>query len=134
MTKPTDESMASNYLEKAENSLRMAKIALEQKAYDNAVMSAIHSAINVLDALAVSHLGKRASGTHTDSLLIVKPLFTTNEYLEISKQFTSLISKKNASEYQPELMSKGDAERSIKGAERIADRVKQKMKNLNQMK
>jgi len=64
MTRAIDARKAMNYLTKAENSLRMAKIAIREKAYDNAVMSAIHGAINALDALTVSYLGKRASGTH----------------------------------------------------------------------
>lgn len=63
---------ARNYLTKAENSLRMAKIAVKEEAYDNAVMSAVHAAINALDALTVSYLGKRASGSHTDVLVLLK--------------------------------------------------------------
>ena len=42
-----------NYLTKAENSLRIARIALEQGAYDSAVVSSVHSAINSLDALTL---------------------------------------------------------------------------------
>jgi hypothetical protein len=66
-------------LTKAENSLRMVKIAIQEKAYDNAVMSAVHSAVNALDALTVSNLGKRASGTHTDVLSLMKGILEPSE-------------------------------------------------------
>ncbi|HEX9846344.1 MAG TPA: hypothetical protein VGA92_07785 [Candidatus Nitrosotenuis sp.] len=57
MTKPVDPKKSRNYIIKAENSLRIAKIAIEHNAYDNAVMTAIHSAINALDALTSSEKG-----------------------------------------------------------------------------
>lgn len=41
----------------------MVKIALKEGEYDSATMSAVHGAINALDALTTSYLGKRASGT-----------------------------------------------------------------------
>ena len=62
MTRSIDAGVASRYLKKAEGSLKMARIALAEKEYDNAVMSAIHSAINSLDALTTAYLCKRASG------------------------------------------------------------------------
>ncbi|MEW6043228.1 MAG: HEPN domain-containing protein [Thermoproteota archaeon] len=126
MTRAVDPKKASNYLTKAESSLHMAKIAVEQKAYDNAVMSAIHSAINALDALTAYQLNKRSSGSHIDVLLLTKEIFTTREQNDVEKQFKTLISLKNASEYQPEMMSPKEAENSIKAAERILAEVKAK--------
>lgn len=41
MTRSVDQSKATNYMIKAENSLRIAKIALKEKAYDTAVMDAV---------------------------------------------------------------------------------------------
>lgn len=127
MTRPVDPKKASNYLIKAENSLRMAKIAIEQQAYDNAVISSIHSAINALDALTTYRLKKRASGQHTDVLSLTKELFSTQEQNDVTKQFGVLLSLKNASEYQPYMMSKKEAENSFKLAERILAKVKAKM-------
>ncbi len=79
---------------KAEDSLWMARIAIREGAYDTSIVNSIHSAINALDALGVTILGKRASGAHADSLLTVKPIFTSTEYSNLSKQFRSLMSKK----------------------------------------
>lgn len=130
MTRAVDAKKAKNYVVKADNSLHMAKLAIKEGAYDNAVMSGIHGAINALDALTTSYLGKRASGAHTDVLALVKGIFSAAEYQEIQKQFTSLVSMKNESEYQPDLMSEDDAKRAIKWAERIVSKVKERLKGL----
>lgn len=126
--KAIDPSKAKGYITKAEKSLEMAKIAREKGAYDNAVMSAIHSAINALDALTTSYLGKRSSGQHDDVLSLIKGIFPSQEYGEISNQFISLLSLKNESEYQPNLLKDGDAQNSIKWAERILSKVQAKLK------
>jgi uncharacterized protein (UPF0332 family) len=123
---------SSNYLIKAENSLRMARIAFEQGAYDNAVMSSVHSAINSLDALTTSYLGKRSSGSHTDVIILIKGIFTGKDHSDIAKQFASLMSLKNASEYQPDLMKREDAETSVIQAERIFTRAKAKLEEKKQ--
>ncbi len=78
MTKPVDPKKSRNYIIKAENSLRIAKIAIEYNAYDNAVMTAIHSAINALDALTSSEKGFRASGEHDEVLTLLKGILTPN--------------------------------------------------------
>ena len=65
MTRPVDQKKATGYITKAENSLRISKIAIKESAYDAAVMNAVHSAINSLDALTTYFVGKRASGAHT---------------------------------------------------------------------
>lgn len=122
-----DSNRSRDYLTKAENSLRMARIALEQGAYDNAVMSSVHSAINSLDALTTSYLGKRSSGSHTDVMMLIKGIFDAKGHSDIAKQFASLMSLKNASEYQPDLMEKGDAEKSVLQAARIFTRAKAKL-------
>jgi HEPN domain-containing protein len=46
MTRAVDPGKALNYLKKAKDSLSIAKIALDEKAYDNAAMNAVHGAIN----------------------------------------------------------------------------------------
>ena len=127
MVRAVNPGKAIGYMTKAENSLCMSKIAIDQQAYDNAIMSAIHSAINALDALTTSYLNKRASGSHTDVLGLIKSIFPPKEYNDIKKQFMSLIGKKNESEYQPDLMNQKDAQNAIKCAERILAKVKAKL-------
>lgn len=85
MTRSVDQSKATNYLTKAENSLRIAKIALEEKAYDTAVMDAVHSSINALDALTTLYSGKRSSGQHTDVYDLIKGILTNDEFEYVKK-------------------------------------------------
>ena len=126
MTRDSDSAKSVNYIIKAENSLRIAKIAAEQGAYDNAVMSAIHSAINALDALTSFHLNKRSSGAHSSVFSLIKGILADRDYKDVERQFKLLLSLKNVSEYQPILMSLKDAQDSIKSAERILAKVKAK--------
>ncbi len=128
MTRAIDSSKSKNYLKKAEDSLYIARIALKEGKYDNAVMSSVHSSINALDALTTFYLSKRASGAHTDVLSLLKGIFTPSEYQDIQKQFTSLLNLKNASEYQPDLMEQKDAQNAVKWSERILVRAKEKLK------
>lgn len=127
MTKDIDSNKASDYITKAEEFLETAKLALENKKYNSAVMNAIHSSINALDSLTASHKGKRASGRHTEVLSLIQGILPAREFAEIKKQFANLIDKKNATEYQPNLMDLDDAYDSIKSAERILARVKAKL-------
>jgi HEPN domain-containing protein len=128
MTRTLDPKKASGYLQKAANSLLMARIGLEKGAYDNAVMSSVHSAINALDGLITAYVGKRSSGEHRDVLSLLKGILTQNEHEIVGKQFSTLLGMKNESEYQPTLMSQKDAENAIKWAERILNAVKSKLK------
>ena len=90
-------------------------------------MSSVHSAINALDALTTLYLGKRASGAHTDVLTLVKAILAPDEYKDVQKQFTSLLSLKNASEYQADLMGEDKARMAEKWVERLVNRVKDKL-------
>lgn len=128
MTRSIDQGKAINYLTKAENSLHIAKIALKEKAYDTAVMDAVHSSINALDALTTFYLGKRSSDQHTDVLNLIKGILTSDEFKDVKKQFSALLSMKNESEYQPDLMNGTDAEKAIMRAEHILNKVKPKIK------
>jgi len=61
-------------------------------------------------------------------LPLVKGIVTGPEFKEIERQFGSLPSLKNASEYEPDFMSKRQAENSIKWAERVLDKAKANLK------
>ena len=127
MVRELDKRKAIGYITKAENSLRISKIALKEEAYDAAVMNAVHGAINSLDALTTYFVGKRSSGVHTEVLSLIKGILTQREYEEAKKQFNMLLGMKNQSEYQPDLMNSKDAESSIKLAGRIFEKVKAKL-------
>jgi HEPN domain-containing protein len=127
MTRDLDKGKYVGYLTNAENSLKVSKIALKEGAYDAAVMNAVHGAINALDALTTYFLGKRSSGQHANPPTLTKSIFTPQKQGDIEKQYKSLISLKNASEYQPDMMNSKEAENSVKAAERILTKVKTKL-------
>src|SRR2546428_5467789 len=129
MVRSLDRNKSAGYITKAENSLRVSKIAIKEGAYDAAVMNAVHSAINSLDALTTFFVGKRASGVHTEVLSIIKGILTPREYEEIQKQFNTLLGMKNESESQPDLLNPKNAESAVKLAERIFEKVKTKIKS-----
>lgn len=122
-----DSSKAKGYITKSEEFLEMARIAHGKGKYNGAVVSSIHSAINALDALTTFYLKQRSSGQHDNVLSLIQGLFKPDEYIAISMQFNSLLSLKNASEYQPDLMKESDADKSIKSAERILSKVQAKL-------
>jgi HEPN domain-containing protein len=127
MARSVDPKKAANYIVKAEELLMTANDSLNSNRYNSAVTNAIHSAINALDALTTKFKGKRGSDDHTEALSLVQGILPSPQYEEIRKQFVSLIDKKNASEYQPDLMNEGDAREAIKWAERILTKVKAKL-------
>ena len=127
MVRSVERKKAAGYITKAENSLRISKIAIKEAACDAAVMNAVHSAINSLDALTTSFVGKRASGAHTEVLSLIKGILVQREYEETHKQYNTLLAMKNDSEYQPDLMSLTEAESAIKLAQRIFEKVKAKL-------
>lgn len=125
--KDVDPQEASNYIVKSEEFLEMAKLAAQNTNYNSAVASAIHSAISALDALTTSYKGKRGSNNHAETLSIVQGVLAPQEHQKVTRQFVSLINKKNAAEYQPDLMGPKDAHDCVVWAERIVDMVKQKL-------
>jgi HEPN domain-containing protein len=127
MAKPVDPLRAPNYIVKAEEFLKTANDSLQNNRYNSAVTNAIHSAINALDALTTKFKSKRGSDDHTEVLSLVQGILSPAQYEEIKKQFTSLISKKNTSEYQPDLMDVKDAREAIKCAERILIKARAKL-------
>ncbi|MDE1766186.1 MAG: HEPN domain-containing protein [Thaumarchaeota archaeon] len=127
MVRSADPSKAPNYVIKAEEFLRTANASLENNLYNSAVANAVHCGISALDALTCSFKGKRGSDDHNEVLFLVQGILSPREYDDIRKQFTNLIDKKNASEYQPDLMGVDDAKNSILWAERILARAKTKL-------
>jgi HEPN domain-containing protein len=127
MTRSVDPTKAPNYIVKATEFLETAKDSLKNKRYTSVVSNAVQSSINALDALATAFKGKRGSDDHTEVLSIVQGILFPTEYEEIKKQFLALMSKKNASDYQPDLMNEKEASETIKFAERILGKVKAKL-------
>ncbi len=122
-----DPSEAANYITKSEEFLEMAKLAVQNAKYNSAATNAVHSAISALEALTTSYRGRRGSDYHAEVLSLVRGIFPPQEYGEIKRQLTSIINKKNAAGYQPDLMGLKDAQDSVMWAERIVGKAKKKL-------
>ncbi len=127
MVRTVDPSKASNYITKAEELFTAASDSLKSRKYNSAVSNAVRSSINALDAFTTKFKGERGSDDHTEVLSLIQGILPSREYEEIKKQFTSLINKKNAIDYQPDLMDETEARDAVKLAERILSKVKAKL-------
>ena len=61
MARSVDPSKAPNYIIKSEELLETANDSLNNGRYNSAVINAVHSSINALDALTAKFKGKRGS-------------------------------------------------------------------------
>jgi len=130
MSRKVDQKLYVNYLTKAEQSLHVAELALNAKAFDAAVGNAIHSAINAVDSLTVFSLGKRAASDHGNVLSLLRSILG-KDYNDIEKQFGALIELKNSVEYQPYFANEKDANLSTRRARRILEKAKTKLPKNN---
>ncbi len=127
MARSVDPSKAPNYIVKSEEFLRTANDSLKNNMYNSAVTNAVHAGISALDALTCLFKGKRGSDDHHEAISLVQGILPSREYEDIRRQFENLINKKNASEYQPDLMKLEDAQEAIRWAERILTKAKTKI-------
>lgn len=128
--KSVDKSVYSNYLQKAIENYEGAVKILQGKAYNAAVVSAVHSAISAADAYCVYGLGERCtSPKHEDAAdLIMSTPYNDKEKVLVSKKFKSIIRIKNMAEYEERLIKPKDAERVVKEAKELLEIVKNRVK------
>ena len=124
-TRAVRRELYRNCVAKAQEFLRAAEDSLRRGDYDACVSAAIHSGINLADALATFYLQMRSAGeSHEDALALVRrvPLPPT-ECEQIVHQLSSLLDVKNAAEYEARLLRAKEAEAAMKHLERLSSRV-----------
>jgi HEPN domain-containing protein len=124
-TKPTTPTQARAYVAKSEEYLKAAERELGERLHIAATSLAIHAAINAADAICGIRLGKRSSGQNHDEVL---GLLTTAgaDGRDVAKELGRLLPLKTKAEYDPDDVSKTDADRAVDRARRcvaIARRV-----------
>jgi len=129
-TKAVDKGMYKNFLQKAEENLKIAYKALEEHAYNSAAVNAVHSAISAADAFCVYYLGKRcASAKHEDATdLIMDIPVKDDEKTVISKMFRAIIGIKNMAEYEERLVKPKEAEKVVTEARELLELIKIELK------
>ena len=128
-TRAVDRHKFKNYLKKADEHYKAMELSYEAGLWTACVVNAIHCAISSTDALTVFYLGFRHAGDrHHDVLQLLQKLdIDKKELRSKSQQLSTLISIKNAAEYEERLMDDKDAENARKACDRLYSWVKEKL-------
>ena len=129
-TREVEKGLFRNYLQKAAENCRCAVQSMEDKAYNAAAVSAVHSAISGADAFCVFGLGKRcAPENHKDTAaLIMDATEMKSENDKIRKLFESVIRIKNMAEYEERLVREKEADKAVREAVELLELIKRVMK------
>ena len=109
------------YLDKATQFLEEARSGLEASRYDATLLNAIHAAINASDAVTVALAGIRSSDPDHQraSDLLEQVIGGHTHGRERSRQLRSLLSRKNAVEYETRKATARDARDGVERADRL---------------
>ena len=128
MVKEVRQADALKYIRQAEEFLQAALQNYDSDRYNASTFSAIQSMLNANDALTIHYLGQRASADHREGLKlhadVAKILNDSTQKSRLSNAFEL----RADAGYRGDLMSKLDAEKAIKSANRFFDWVKKKLK------
>jgi hypothetical protein len=129
-TRAVDRHLYENYLKKADEYHKAMNMCHENWLWNACAVNAIHCAISSTDALTVFYLGFRHAGDrHQDVLQLLQKLdIDKKELRSKSRQLSSLLTIKNAAEYEERLMDDNDAENARKACDRFYSWVKETLK------
>jgi HEPN domain-containing protein len=128
MAKEVRQADALKYMRQAEEFLQAALENYDSGRYNAATFNAIQSMLNANDALTVYHLGQRASADHREGVkLHAEVAKIVNDSSQKSRLSTTFEMRADAG-YRGEIMSKLDADKAIKNANRFFAWVKEKVK------
>ena len=124
-TRAVRKELYRNYLAKSSEFLRAAQDSLRRGDHDACVSAAIHSGINLADALAAFYLQMRSAGEgHEDALALVRRVpLPAAESERILRHLSALLDVKNAAEYEDRLLRAREAEAAMKHLERLSSKV-----------
>lgn len=118
------------FLKKSEEFLDAAKYSLSKGNVNAAAGCAAHSAISALDALTAFYLQRRHAGErHEDAIHLLKEkgIVDLESREKAANQFRSVVGSKGLAEYEQREIFQGEAEESVKIAERFLDWAKKNL-------
>ena len=124
-TRAVRKEVYRTYLAKSQEFLRAAQDSLRRGDHDACVSAAIHSGINLADALTAFYLRMRSAGeSHEEALALLRrvPLPPAGSE-RIVHHLSALLDVKNAAEYEDRLLRAKEAEAAMKHLERLSSRV-----------
>lgn len=110
------------FLKKSEEFLDAAKYSLSKGNVSAAAGCAAHAAISALDALTAFYLRRKHAGErHEDAAHLLKErgIAELNGREKAASQFRSVVGSKTLAEYEQREIFRGEAEESVKVAERF---------------
>jgi hypothetical protein len=116
-----DRGAARAYILKADEFLASAVAALERSANDAAMLNAIHAAISATDSVTIALAGVRSTDPdHSRAVdLLEEVVGRSSDASGHVKQLRSLISSKNAVEYESRRARSREAGDAVKRARRL---------------
>jgi len=121
------------FLQKSEEFLDAAKYSLSKGNINAAAGCAAHAAISALDALAAFYLQRKHAGErHEDAahLFKEKGIAELDGREKAASQFRNVVRSKGLAEYEQREIFKGEADESVKAAERFLSWVKKNLPGL----
>ena len=124
-TRAVRKEVYQTYLAKSQEFLRAAQDSLRRGDHDACVSAAIHSGINLADALTAFYLRMRSAGeSHEEALALLRRVpLPPAESERIVHHLSALLDVKNAAEYEDRLLRAKEAEAAMKHLERVSSRV-----------
>jgi len=118
------------FLKKSEEFLDAARHSLSKGNVNAAAGCAAHSAISALDALTAFYLQRRHAGErHEDAIHLLKEkgIAGLEGREKAANQFRSVVRSKGLAEYEQRGIFRGEAEESVKVAERFLNWAKKNL-------
>jgi hypothetical protein len=118
-----------NYLKKSDECHRAAAESLSRNEWNASAICAVHSCIAACDAYCIYFLGKRHHGSnHTDAILLFATVKPADEQLKNNaNRLRTILGIKNIAEYEERLIRRGEAEKTLKDAERFLAFVRKEL-------
>ena len=121
----------SNYVKKAAEFYDSMEYSFSKGNWDACVSSAVHTAISIIDAIAVQQLGRKSSSqNHMEAYFLLIDVKTSDENRKsnLKQDFSDLLGLKTPSEYEEKLLSKADAERAVNKCKKIYSFILEEIK------
>ncbi len=120
-TAVVDKRDAANYLKRSMELRQSMRNNLVLENWNALVIDAVHAVISANDALTVAFTGVRCtSSNHLDAVELLKQSLPRELQPDVSR-LARVISIKSHIEYGPSLVTKSEAEKIAKDAERFVD-------------
>lgn len=127
-TRDVPKAHYSNYLKRAQECLTAAQLTYEREDWNSSAINSIYAVISFADAMCVYFLGKRHSGeNHNDAASLFKSIKDDDEISANANRIIRVLRMKNMAEYEERLVSRTEADKILKDAERLAEFVNKKI-------